>query len=538
MTITDSYGYTASLSANVTLSVSFTGGLTPSTSVSVLGTTISFTSGLTSYQWYLNDSPISCATSSYFEMTASHFGSIHCEATETNEQRFTRSITSATINNTQPTISSKSFTGFDMSNDPPTVIFSATPNVDISQVGSVVMSPATFTGAGTYTLKGTYENGYGLQKEITIGTFTATAPTIPSITSATSVSYDSMTINYSLGNDGNPSVTPPTITLFYGISSGSEDNYLSLSSGSTSTNITGLLVGTTYYFKIKKVYQYYNTILSSNFDEKTLDYQYDSEELVRLTLQSGGFFGMSDDEDKLYVYSLLDGPIRISESVLSERIKSVYRGDYRPYDQLQISIWDAPEKRILLEKGAGNNVFYIVFNGNYLSYDSSSSALTTSSVKNPTCEFIIEAFPFTYTDNKFQDQQYNLDNYKAYLEPTNNTRLFKSYYQAFSVKTNNEGHSVYRNQDYPYSLVVDTDTTHVLKSQFLMYSRQDTFKNYQWFFFERQGFGIRTNGTIDTGFRLIENVKFPLSNLDKIHIVFEKIYIRILNSNFGCKGET
>jgi hypothetical protein len=36
-----------------------------------------------------------------------------------------------------------------------------------------------------------------------------------------------------------------------------------------------------------------------------------------------------------------------------------------------------------------------------------------------------------------------------------------------------------------------------------MYSRQDTFKNYQWFFFERQGFGIRSDGTTDSGFRLI-----------------------------------
>ena len=530
VTITDLYGYTASLDAYIDLQVSFTGGTTPSTSVSLSGTTIEFTSGLTPYQWYLNGSPISGATSRTFSMSTSHFGSIYCVATETNAQGFTRTITSDTTTNTEPTISNGNFTDINLSTIP-IYQFSRTLGSDTTEV-SVEMTPTLFNGAGTYTLKGTYENGYGLQKEITIGTFTATAPTIPSITSATSVSYDSITINYDLGTNGTPSVTP-IITLFYGTSSGSEDSYMSLSSGSTSTNITGLLVGTTYYFKIKKVYQYYNTILSSNFDETTLDYQYDSEELVRLTLQSGGFFGMTDDEDKLYVYSLLDGPIRISESVLSGRIKSVYRGDNRPYDKLQISIWDVPEKRILLEKGAGNNVFYIVFDGNYLSYDSSSSALTTSSVKDSTCKFIIEAFPFTYTDNKFQDQQYNLDNYKAYLEPTNNTRLFKSYYQAFSVKTNNEGHSVYRNQDYPYSLVVDTDTNHVLKSQFLMYSRQDTFKNYQWFFFERQGFGIRSDGTTDSGFRLIENVKFPLSNLGKIHIVFENIYIRILDSNFG-----
>ena len=529
VTITDSYGYTASRTNNVNLSVSFAGGSTPSTSVSVSGTTISFTSDLASYKWYLNNSLISNTNSNPHEfiMSASHFGDIHCVATEENEQGFTRSITSDPTPNTQPTLSSKSFTGFDMSNDPPTVIFSAIPPTGISQVGSVVMSPATFSGAGTYTLKGTYENGYGLQKEITIGTFPATAPTNPSITFATNVSYDSMTINYNLGNNGNPSVTP-TITLYYGTSSGSEDDSLTLTAGSTYENVTGLLVGTTYYFKINKVYQYYDTISSSDFDETTLDYQYDSEELVKLTLPSGGFLGMTDDDDgdKLFigVYSFLGGNIRVY-GAWSGYIRSVYMGDNRTYDQLQISIWDDPDDRILLEKGTGNNVFYIVFSGNYLKYDSSSSKLITSSTKDSTCEFIIEAFPFTYTDNKFQNEEYNTDYNKIYLTPTDDSRLFKSYYQAFSVKTKNEGHYAYRDQ-YNY-LVVDTATNLTLKSQFLMHFRQSTFKDYQWFFFERQGFGIRLNGTEDTGFRLIENVKFPLSNLGKIHIVFEKIYVHI-----------
>ena len=422
ITVEDEYGFQNSIVLSETINIAYTTGISTTPSYNTGTRVLSFqTSGLT-YKWYKDTVIMNDEKGQTITISNQNFGIIHCVATETLTNGFTRDIQGDDFNNQEPTISGGSFTGINLSADP-IYQFSLTLGFNTTEK-DVVMYPTLFNGAGIYTLTGTYKNNYDLQKIITIGTFTATAPTIPSITSATSVSYDSMTINYSLGNDGNPSVTPSTITLFYGISSGSEDNYLSLSSGSTSTNITGLLVGTTYYFTIEKDYQHYNIISSSPFDEKTLDYQYDSEELVRLTLQSGGFFGMTDDEDKLYVYSLLDGPIRISESVLSGRIKSVYRGDNRPYDKLQISIWDVPEKRILLEKGAGNNVFYIVFDGNYLSYDSSSSALTTSSVKDSTCKFIIEAFPFTYTDNKFQDQQYNLDNYKAYLEPTNNTRLF------------------------------------------------------------------------------------------------------------------
>ena len=81
-------------------------------------------------------------------------------------------------------------------------------------------------------MKGTYQNEHGVKKEIIIGIFTATTQTNPSITSAI-VSYVSMTINYNLGTDGTPSVTP-TINLYYGTTSGSEDNELTLTSGSTS----------------------------------------------------------------------------------------------------------------------------------------------------------------------------------------------------------------------------------------------------------------------------------------------------------------
>lgn len=274
VTIKDSYGYEASLTRyDVDLTVTFTGNST-NVPVSISGTRITFAPAnviLTSYQWYLNGSPISGATSSSFTMTSSHFGSIYCVATERNDQGFTRSITSAPTTNTQPTLTSKSFSGFNMSTSPPTPTYTATPATGISLVGSVVITPASFSVSGTYTLKGTYQNEHGVLVEIIIGSSIVTAPTDPSITSATSVSYDSMTINYNLGTNGTPSEIP-TFTLFYGTSSGSKTNFLTFTSGSTSINVPNLITGTRYYFKIEKVYGNYGTKSSNNFDEITLDY--------------------------------------------------------------------------------------------------------------------------------------------------------------------------------------------------------------------------------------------------------------------------
>ena len=184
VTITDSYGYTASRTNNVNLSVSFAGGSTPSTSVSVSGTTISFTSGLTSYKWYLNNSLISNTNSNPHEfiMSASHFGSIHCVAIETNGQGFTRTITSATTTNTQPTLSSKSFTGFNMSNDPPTPIYTYTlgPYTYINDTieNSISMNPTAFNGVNTYILNGNFKNQHGLNILIEIGRHIAENPIV------------------------------------------------------------------------------------------------------------------------------------------------------------------------------------------------------------------------------------------------------------------------------------------------------------------------------------------------------------------------
>ena len=204
MTIKDSYGYTASLSADVTLSVSFTGGST-NIPVSVLGTTISFTSGLSSYQWYLNNnSPISGATLSDFEMTTSNFGSIHCVATQTNGQGFTRSITSIPTTNTQPSLTSKSFTGFNMSTSPPTPIYTyvvgSNTFLNETLIDPISMNPTEFSGANTYILTDTFKNQHGINISIEIGRHTVYNPivTIQDLTinsSSLSVHFVSTTNN-------------------------------------------------------------------------------------------------------------------------------------------------------------------------------------------------------------------------------------------------------------------------------------------------------------------------------------------------------
>lgn len=242
VTITDSYGYTANQTADVVLSVSFTGNAT-NVSVTISGTTISFTDielTLSSYQWYLDDSPISGETSSSFIMTASHFGSIYCKATQTNGQGFTRIIESVRTTNTLPTIFGGSFTGFDMSTSPPTPTYTAIPSTGISLV-SILMTPAQFSGEGTYTLSGTYQNEYGIEREIYINSFEVHAPTPPSITSATGISYNSMTIEYSLGDNGTPAVIPENITLFYGTVSDIYNHSLTLSHANSSITVESLV---------------------------------------------------------------------------------------------------------------------------------------------------------------------------------------------------------------------------------------------------------------------------------------------------------
>jgi len=530
VSIKDSYGYTASLTADINLSVSFTGGSTLSTSVSVSGTTITFTSGLTTYRWYQNGSPISGATSSSFTMTASHFGSIYCIATQTNTQGFTRSITSDTTTNTQPTISGGSFTGINLLANP-IYQFSRTLGSNTTEV-SVVMSPASFNGAGIYTLTGTYQNEYGLQKIITIDTFTATAPTTPSITSATGVSYDYMTINYSLGNNGNPSVTP-TITLFYGISSGSEDNSLSLSSGSTSINVSNLLVGTIYYFKIEKVYQYYGTISSSNFDETTLDYQYDSEELLEMILPNGGLLGRLDDEHNI---QLVHAETNLTNDGLpSIRLSKI--GNVSPYVYQQINptmrVYDygidfrLPQYQISLEKANGNNTFYILFDGKYLSaHNSQQYSLTLVTTPDTYCEFVIEPWKGSIYSVK---DAYPVDDYFAKSSSTYyklgdyNDRMYRIYYQSFSIRPKNINYSTkplyYRTTTLNYAdRYMYADSPYDFN--YINLYNDDYY--YHWFFFM-----LKEGTTEELHDVELENIRFPLNNLGKINMIFNNVYLYI-----------
>ena len=464
--------------------------------------------------------------------------------------------TAKPITITQPKLTSSSFTGF--SGSPPTPTYTATPATGISLVGSIVMTPTpSFSGAKTYTLKGTYANNqYGLQKEITIGTFPATAPTNPSITSATSVSYDSMTINYDLGNNGTPSITP-TITLYYGTFEDSTDNSteLVLPEDASSKEITGLLVGTRYYFKMEKDYDHYNTISSTSpFDKETLDYQYDSEELADST-SSDVLLGISVSYNRLsislvhvYETTYLNETITRISHFYRQMSYPVRTRDNPPtqnfvqdYESLKVT---HPERILRLEKGTGNNVFYIIFGNKYLRYNRNyvntnygvgfiSDKLSLTDTKDEYCEFVIEPLPFTYdSDHWFADTalSYYDKSRHRYLEETDlDKRPYREYYQAFSIKTKETNYYLFHHQDfYTYLYVSHLDhiatvinnkpvnTSHIKEEKTSV-----PVENFQFFFFKKDRIDLDQNRTY------LESVRFPMSNLGKINIVFENIYLHI-----------
>lgn len=525
--IEDLYGYTAQKTANVTLTVSFTGSAT-NLPVRINGTTISFTPDVTppdtldlaSYKWYLNNSQISGATSSDFEMTASNFGNIHCEATQTNAQGFTRTITSVITDNTEPTISNESFIGINLSENP-IYQFSRSLGSNTTEV-SVVMNPETFNGVGKYTLTGTYANTpYELQKEITIGTFTATAPTTPSITSATSVSYDSMTINYSLGNNGNPSVTPTTITLFYGTSSGSESNHKSLSG--TSTNVSNLLVGTRYYFKIEKVYEHYGTISSSNFDETTLDYQYDFDLITTdeymiartNTIDNISVLGMSSGT--LREYGNTSFPINHAIKVESDvEYGGMVRTGTDTSNRFTTTYYD--QTRVFqFIKSSGNNVYRIKINGLYLR-GNDNKTLSYEANADANCDILMEPTLFSHYSHEMYDGQYhdpvihNYNDNENTFGPASVGGLVLEYFQGYTFKFVSINRYLYLDS-HPYypTIGIDPDTTYNIS---VFMTNLDNFKRYQWFVFK----------VLTTEY--LEQIRYSV-NFNKINMIFEEVYLRI-----------
>jgi hypothetical protein len=267
VTIKDSYGYTAYQTANVNLSVIFTGSAT-NLPVTVSGTEISFTtSGLTSYKWYLNNSLIPSATSSIFTMTASNFGSIHCEATETNAQGFTRTVKSVPTINTQPTLAPKSFTGFDMSTSPPTPIYTYTLGVNTylndTIVNSISMNPTTFNGDNTYILNGIFKNQHGVTISIEIGRHTVYNPvvTIQDLT----INADNLGVNF-VSSTNNVTYTDiniyiDNVIIYTFLQNG--NNFTLHKNYVNSIKLNFYENGVNSVIKIEYVYEYYSNIYNT-----------------------------------------------------------------------------------------------------------------------------------------------------------------------------------------------------------------------------------------------------------------------------------
>jgi len=263
ITVVDDYGFQNTIRLSETINIEYNTGISTEPSYNTTTRILSFqTSGLT-YQWYKNNVIMNGETGQTISISNQNFGIIHCVATETLTNQFTRNIRGDNFDNREPTISGGSFTGINLSTYTPIV---TAPTVANGTLLNYVMNPSEFNrNTLEHTLSANYENPAGIVVNIAIAsTFTITLPSIPQITGVGSVTYDSMSIEYNLGNNGNPSDTLTSAVLHYG-----KSNYfgstitLNTNTLISSVNVSSLDYSSTYYFKIIKTYSIYGTIESS-----------------------------------------------------------------------------------------------------------------------------------------------------------------------------------------------------------------------------------------------------------------------------------
>jgi hypothetical protein len=321
ITVEDEYGFQNTIELSETINIAYNTEISTTPSYNTGTRVLSFqTSGLT-YKWYKDNVIMNDEKGQTITISNQNFGIIHCVATETLSNGFTRYIQGDDFDNQEPTISGGSFTGINLLTYTP--IVTAAPTVSNGTLVNYIISPSAFNITNlTHTLSANYKNPADIVVNIVINdTFTIILPSSPQITRAINVTYDSMTIIYNLGDNGNL-LELTSAVLYYGKTTlfGST---ISLNTLTSSVNVSSLDYSSTYYFKIEKTYHTYGTFESSNFSNATSTPPIPDAPTITLVNVSSTMIYIEWDQGGNSVYSFNNPPYSITINQYDPYINNV-----------------------------------------------------------------------------------------------------------------------------------------------------------------------------------------------------------------------
>ena len=284
----DTYGYTSATASktNLPISVSFDSVSTPSVEYQSTRTFgLSSSSDFSGFQWKLNGTDIGGQTGTTVTLADNeqYFGTISCSFTIVNNQGFSKTESSS-INNTEPTIISGSFTitsssAYNHSYSVGPFVYSSYTELSrrVMKSGSVETS---YSSSGTYTLQVQLQNSYGFSKWLTVASQTIGNPVAASFEFSDRTKTSISIGNIVYGDDGGFGFGD--IRIYWSIqnsqySSNPDPMYNGsasiLSTRPTSYQVYGLRPGSNYYFHITKSYvtPYVNSVTTPTiYDYSTL----------------------------------------------------------------------------------------------------------------------------------------------------------------------------------------------------------------------------------------------------------------------------
>jgi hypothetical protein len=241
------------------------------------------------------------------------FGIIKFEVTETNSAGFSK-VHSNTLQNREPINSDINVSVFTID-----TFISFTATYSLSATGSAAglntnqssdfivfdgYKVVNYNTPGDYALFVIVRNNISLHKLLQdVATFRVYAPDITKTLSSQSISYFSITLNYTYNviNRGTPEDTISSSRIYYHTSSFDETNFSSLSSYETITEntnqpitISALEPGTTYYFRIVIQFNNYPTQISNQEDETTREGRINPPIIVYSDNHMEGYIGSLD----------------------------------------------------------------------------------------------------------------------------------------------------------------------------------------------------------------------------------------------------